>query len=329
MEIISGEIPSEWDNFVVERSKNIFCTTLWAKIAQEGLKLKPIFYGLYEDSNLRGGIVMFEKSTKIGIKILASHGEPIISSKEEFDMLFRKISSENSRKIIKISSSPFWDRVEYFSGFTISPRATFIIDTTKPEKEIWSAVDKDAGRWAVRKAEKLGIYVIEAKTETELKEYYEKLCLDTRERIEIEPYPFEYLKKIREVLGEGCKLFIAKKGNEPIAGIMLMVFNGCATVCSVATSTENLKTHAGDLIWWHAISWSCKNKISYFDLSGIDPLAPEGSKFHKIFMFKKKWGGNLIKYNCYYKYPIGIIGGIVEKLRDALAYKIITPWASD
>ncbi len=91
---------------------------------------------------------------------------------------------------------------------------------------------------------------------------------------------------------------ILQAGNLVIGGLMILYFNKYVNEWGIARTLKDTKekTYAQDLLKWNVIKWGIENNFNFFDLTGANPNASD-DKEKGIFKYKKKWGGELIKYD--------------------------------
>ena len=184
---------------------------------------------------------------------------------------------------------------------------TLDIDLSKPIEEIHQNINKKI-RWSIRKAEKLGVTSNLAN-----KEDFEEFC-----RI-YEKYG--YVKDIRKELGvvgdkgdiieedkDKGKLFVARHDNKLIGGTVIKFIGEDSIFCISFVIPEYKNFEVNSFLLWEAIKHSKNMNYKIFSLGGVAPDAREGTKFHHIYAFKLKWGGELRERYVYSKNPFYIFG---------------------
>jgi hypothetical protein len=171
---------------------------------------------------------------------------------------------------------------------------TFITDVTRDEQTIWENLNKKV-RNDVRRAEKE--IVVKEVTSDELLLEYASLLLRfnaVRRRIFSKPEIANRWYRIFWKWGNQCqstqKLFLAYKGNQPCAGLVVNGFNGNVTQHDVISdgSKGNL---GGPLLTWHAIKWAHHTGFKTFDFVGVNPSSSASEKERAIYFYKSKWAG--------------------------------------
>ncbi len=86
---------------------------------------------------------------------------------------------------------------------------------------------------------------------------------------------------------EQFQVFIARIGNEPIAGYVTSFLGDTCTALLAATSQKGLEHRAAYRLQWAIIQEARRRKCSWYDLGGIDPENNPG-----VYRFKKGLGGH-------------------------------------
>jgi len=181
--------------------------------------------------------------------------------------------------------------LEIQKPFKFQQWGTFLIDLSKSKDSLWQKMDKHSARKNIERSEKRGVYVKEI-TRPDL-ELYQKI------REETNPVPLTVLHGRWDRLKEiGWTGFLAFQDEIPIGGLQISFFNGYINEWGIARTKRDTesKLYAQDLLKWKIIEWGQSKKLYYFDLTGANPNS-KNEKEAGIFRYKKKWGGDLVKYN--------------------------------
>lgn len=179
--------------------------------------------------------------------------------------------------------------------FNIISWNTFLIDLSHELDDIWEKMDKHSARKNVERSEKKGVYVKEIKKSDLF--HIHKLRED-----KINQKPLVDLSVLElhwdKLRPAGWTGFLAFENEIPVGSIMTSFFNGYINESGIARSGRDLdaKLYAQDLLKWKIIEWGVKNKYRFYDLTGANPKL-KNEKEKGIFRYKKKWGGDLVKYN--------------------------------
>jgi len=179
--------------------------------------------------------------------------------------------------------------------FTYKSWGTFLIDLSQGKEILWSKLDKHSAKKNIERSQERGVDITEMKKSDLIG--YHKMLHDTK--LKAGGYQhLSRLEKLWEILHPiGLTGFMAYENEQPVGGIMVSSFNGYINEWGVARSERDTvaKLYSQDLLKWKIIEWGIENKYRYYDLSGVNP-DPKDQKEIGIYKYKKKWGGELIKY---------------------------------
>jgi len=185
--------------------------------------------------------------------------------------------------------------------FRTSWRSTYVLSLPETSQQLrfGDARSRHQLKWAVKKAEGLGLRVREAQSETELRQWY-RLYLETMRRnvALARPYRF-FLAQWKHLRPFGMmKLLLAEQlagtKSRLVAGSVFL--SGGKTVFYAFTGCHaaDLGLHPNDLTLWHAIHQACAQGYRHFDFGEVPDEHPE------LVRFKTKWGAKPIPQYRYY-----------------------------
>lgn len=189
---------------------------------------------------------------------------------------------------------------ELGSKFSLENWGTFLIDLSKDKDELWKNLDKHSARKNIERAEKRGVTVNEMSYQ-DLEDYF-LLLKETKSKVDWDINFDEISILWRTLKSVGFTGFLAKFEGDPIGGLLVSNFNNYINEWGVGRSgfDHSKKLYSQDLIKWKIIEWGINNNYNYYDLTGVNPN-PQSKKEEGIFRYKRKWGGDLIKYQiCKY-----------------------------
>ena len=225
---------------------------------------------------------------------------PVIFSTEHASEIYLKLGEFLSSKKYAISG---WQHPFSPPGITVLKNkfelvkwATFIIDLTKTKEELYNNIDKHSGRKNIERSRKRGV-TIEEINEKNLLDYHlirNKMREDSQEPKQEFKVLLKWWKFAKSI---GYSGFLAKKNNNPIAGILFSYLSGHIIEGGIARSEEDTKNnlYSQDLLKWSIIEWGMKNNMRYYNLAGVNPNFTS-DKEKGIFRYKKKWGGKQYFY---------------------------------
>lgn len=205
-----------------------------------------------------------------------------------------------------------------FHGFEDTSTQTYLLPLNRSVDELWANLDKKC-RNAIRKAEKEKIEITKAQDFSDIEDYY-KIHVETYNRTDVKPHPFEYFKRIWEYFGTKgiANFFFAEYKGERVAALNVGAFKtGCiySTSCS---KTDYMHLRPNNLLQWHAIKWAKEQGYQWYECGEAFPNT-RNKKLKGLTSFKKSFGGDI--YPLYkglkvYKPYKRIFFEFAENIRD-------------
>lgn len=342
-----------WNKRVESLSEGtLFQTTYKAEMCQKTLKQKPFFLIAERNGNivaqaliLTGFIspkALLSKSFLNRAMPLASrffnsyniYYGPLIFEKDNYEKTLGGILSFLDKsfkekgytlgRILPPLHGRDYGCKEFFrsNGFSAKPSGTILIDLKKDIDALWLGVDERTQRY-IRKMEKEGMRVFEAKSEKDIKKYH-RMRVETAKRNKIRLPLLDNAMVGWRLLdsSDRIKVFLAEHNGKLISGILISAVNGLMFEGGSAVSDYAIdnKIRGSHFLKWHIIKWGHKKGLRMYDLSGINPEpATRTSKEEGIYQFKNKWGGREVRFNNYEKkYARGRLE-LVKRLKFSLS----------
>ena len=224
---------------------------------------------------------------------------PIIFDKSYESEINKKLSEFLISKKCKVFGSEHPLSKDHFtcfsSKFVLEDWGTFLIDLQKETSELWEKFDKHSARKNIERSKKRNVTVNEI-TEKDLINYHSMLE-ETKNKVDWNVNLDEILFLLKTLNPIGFSGFIAKVDDIPVGGILFSFFNRYINEWGVARTEKDFseKLYSQDLFKWNIINWGIKNNCLYYDLTGANPNS-KSTKEAGIFRYKKKWGGDFVKY---------------------------------
>jgi len=299
---ISDECPDDWNQELTKnKTGNIYNTAEYAQYANNWLDWSPLYFRIID----KKGIIL--------LQVIMYHYSP---KSKKFPKLFRPL-------IKKLKSSIRWqygpmtnsfNSLPYFLDYLKNQKksfygilhplletnsinfqktkwSTFLIDLSKSENELYDNMDKNSAQKNISRAIKRGVK-LEIISKKNLNDYYD-LVKNSRISLGLDYGTFEEMSDMWDLLERvGYSGFIAKLDDIPVGGLGFSFFNNYINEWGVARSQLDYdkKLYSQDLIKWEIMKWGVKNKMNWYDLSGVN-LNPSNKKEEGILRYKKKWGG--------------------------------------
>ena len=206
--------------------------------------------------------------------------EPDIKSDDE---KFKKIMLELGYSI-KDDAKNFRDEIQ--------PRYVFRLDTKgKTEDEVFSNFHQKT-RYNVRLATKKGVTVKDG-TREDLKDFH-KIMITTGIRDGFITRPLEYFEKMYDELGpEHMKILMAYYNNEPISGVIPIMYGNKTWYLYGASSNEHRNLMPNYLLQWEMIKIAISRKSDIYDLRGVPGIADDSNGLYR---FKKGFGAEYTEF---------------------------------
>lgn len=306
--------PQGWNEFLAQSEFGTFYqTSFYADYALKEAGLKPVFLRAEENGRTTGQLLLLKGSrfqnflanqplhfitTKLSRALIPSYSwvyGPVCNDDAAASALLSKAVEVSKGKISNCNAHPLSNFVAAFSraGFKKRPWATFLIDLSLSEEDLWKNVDSSARKLVNRTLEQVEVKQVES--EAEYRSYHD-VVNENRKRNGVAPYRYSpLLWELWRKTGSGG-VFIAKRNGEVLAGLGVSSFKGYLNEWGAGTSSKALseKIYAQDAVKWSVIKWAKAKGFRYFDLTGVNPT-PENDKEKGIFRFKEKWGGKLVE----------------------------------
>lgn len=158
-------------------------------------------------------------------------------------------------------------------------------------------------KWAVNKAQKIGIKVRKASSEEDIKKWY-KLYLRTMRWHVVAVRPYRFFKFLWENLQPKGLMTVLlaevdnEEGTQLLSGSIFLHFNKIFFYSYNGRCQEGLVCHANDLIQWEAIHLAAEMGYTSYDMGEV------ANNNESLAHFKTKWGC-CAKPVYHYYYPLG------------------------
>lgn len=193
-------------------------------------------------------------------------------------------------------------RPESFAAFpaALQERFTFVVDTTQPEENLFSAIDAKK-RTKVRSAQKQGVTIREAATRADIHRLVPVLTATgaragARGISIVTPAVFFETILDTMVPQRQAVYYIAEYQSQPIAVMLNFIHGDTMLYYAGGSLREFAKQNASSLLQWHAIQQCRARGLRRYDLGGCSPNLPETDARYGVFSFKREWGGALEKF---------------------------------
>lgn len=188
---------------------------------------------------------------------------------------------------------------------TAIPGRAHLLDLEGGWEEVWSKRFRGTKRTAARRAERLGVTVECGTSGRLVPEFYQLLEKEVARwaRLQHEPYwlavrrlkqrdPLEKFEAIGRLLGERCRVWLARVEDRPAAAIVVLQgvnaydFRG-------AMDEELMQYRANDLLYRLAIEDACKAGCRYYYMG-------DAGRSVSLAQFKERFGAQAYPYSVYH-----------------------------
>ncbi len=202
------------------------------------------------------------------------------------DEKFREIILKHKFKI-KDDSKDFKDEIQ--------PRFVFRLDIKgKTKDEIFNNFHQKT-RYNVRLATKKGV-VIKEGTKDDLKEFH-KIMVKTGERDNFIIRSLAYFEKMYdEMAPDHMKLLMAYHENEPIAGIIPIMYGNKVWYLYGASSNKHRNLMPNYLLQWTMIQEAIDRGADMYDFRGVSGVVDESHPQYGLYRFKKGFNAEFTEF---------------------------------
>lgn len=137
----------------------------------------------------------------------------------------------------------------------------------------------------------------------EVLEDFTALNRETGKRDHFTPRDKEYFRRILRSFGADVVLFMAYYEQIPIAGTIGMYAAGKAWYLYGASSEKHRKVMPNYMLQWEMIRHAIRKQCAFYDLRGVPGNPREDDPLYGLYMFKKKFGGELNRFTGLFVFP--------------------------
>lgn len=157
------------------------------------------------------------------------------------------------------------------SRVDVQPREILILDITKSKEELLVQM-KQKTRYNIRLAEKRGVKIFVSREGKHMERFLELIRI-TAKRNRITPHPYEYYRKMLEVIpSDILKLYLAEYEGKVICANIVSFFGKTATYMHGASANEHRSVMAPYLLQWQQIQDAKVAGCERYDLGGVRVL---------------------------------------------------------
>jgi len=200
----------------------------------------------------------------------------------------------------RLELKPFWTTPTDYSAaglYCLPWRKAFTLKLAPRIEDLPLGTSRNKARikWAIRKANRLGVVVRRAETIEDLRIWY-RLYLETMRKAALPPRPFRFFDAMwSSLLPLGLvRLLLAQIGGRVVAGSIYLMYGRTVFYAFNGCRRSDLSLRPNDVIQWQAIDDFCHEGFRYYDLGEVS-LGNFG-----LAEFKAKWGSDERQLYRYY-----------------------------
>lgn len=325
--IVSAHPDNDWDKRVAKAGGDIYQTTIYAKFQEECLGMQTHYLMAYEEDILLGQMTLTsgprfakylnKKSEGLRnffgkhFKIYTSIRSPLIFNNNLKKQIYQEFLNtlEDFAKdgyaiqdmCLPIDENEDIYNLFYERGFHSDSWGTCIVNTSKPQEELWANIKKSR-RNIVNQGTKKGLRLEVATTPKDFSDA-KRLLKEMSIRNGIFYHTDKYYNSFFNIFKkENGIVFLVKRNNESLATVTLYIFNNKAIQTALAYGDKCIeeKISAIDFLEWHLIKYCNEHNIDSYDLAGLRPNSSNEKEIN-LGRSKRRWGGKEIHYPYFSK----------------------------
>lgn len=114
----------------------------------------------------------------------------------------------------------------------------------------------------------------------------------------------KYFSNMLKNLGEHCRLYMAFKDGQPIAGTLAIWFGDKVWYLYGASSNVHRETMPNYLLQWEMIRWAIEHNCRIYDFRGVSGDLDESNPLYGLYKFKKGFNSELTEFIGEYDWVI-------------------------
>lgn len=318
-----------WEKFLLASDQVTFLQSWNWGMFHENLGHKIFRIGIYQQQKLIGLILAIKICAKRGT-YLEIPGGPILNWQKQtvIDQVFnylKSLAKKEKAVFIRIRPNiiitPKLNLVK--APMHLHAENTWVLDLNKTPEQLLAGMRKNT-RYSIKKAEKLGVTVIESTAQKDIDKLYQ-LQLAVVSRQHFTPFSYQYLlTQFQAFVKDGqIKIFKAIY-QEKILAISFIIFYGDEAVYHYSGSSDELRQiPASYALQWQAILTAKQLGFKRYNFWGIASNNNPRHRFAGVTLFKIGFGGRGINYfpahdlivNHWLYWPTYIFEALRKKLR--------------
>jgi hypothetical protein len=306
---------SRWSEFVASHPDAlVYHHAAWLAALGEGYGHRPGGLAYARDGKLLGVLPLARTRGAISGRRLVSLPYTPVAGPLASD---RTITGELLRAAVDLTREGSGQRLEIKSSDPSLPDVdddltrltwtdTYVRELPPAGENLRFGNSRNHGRikWAVNKANRLGVHVREAERESDVRDWY-ALYLKTMRTHAVPPRPYRFFAALWDLLAPRglMSLLLAERvegvRRRLIAGSILLRHGATVFYAFNGRRDEDLSLRPNDLIQWHAMHAATQAGFRFYDFGEVE------ADQHGLGDFKSKWGARPRSLYRYFAPPPG------------------------
>lgn len=297
VDFLRPEEEPAWDAFVDSHpDATIYHTLAWKRVTEEGLGHRPFYLRARDASGkLVGVLPLFLVTGLFGRRLVSmpmrDRGGVLAGCPSVAAALLHRGTELTRRLNCKYLELRSLAGVPVEAAGSLgfqrcSDWITTRINLQPGRDALWKALDRDAIRWAIGKAERRGLRFVSDNSESAVHLFY-LLFARTRKAMGIPVFPRKFFVAMWQhiIRTGGGQLFLVYQNDEPVHAMICFASKDTFIPAYAAPQNRWRKLYPSEYMFWNSIVWAVEHGFRSYDF-GADSFRQEGLLF-----FKRKWGG--------------------------------------
>jgi lipid II:glycine glycyltransferase (peptidoglycan interpeptide bridge formation enzyme) len=318
-----SELGKNWEKLVCANPySGIMQSLFWAQAKKEQ-GLSALHLGIFENTNLIGGAILYKAQKQNGTNILISPEGPVLPwqdvecSRQLLGALvdfIPNIKAESPAMALRIEPRLEIPLPVYLLEFNrapidLIPRETLYIDLSLSEDQLLAQM-KEKGRYNIRLSERNKVQIVENNGSNAIDRFYFVMQeASLRDNFALEPKTF-FLHLANNLLPSSHARFLfAEHEGDTLGTLLLITYGKRATYLYGGISNNKRNLMGGYALQWQAMKAAKEFGCTIYDFYGYDRFRSPEHLYARFSQFKSQFGGK----------PITLIGAHEYFYLDNLA----------
>jgi hypothetical protein len=272
---------ADWKHLDGFEDRTVFQTREWVRFVSESQRAMPVLAELHDGGEVVGYFTGLTFS-RFGVKVLGSSFPGWTTPYMGFNL----IAGASRSAALQALEMAAWDTLKCLHmevsdpcfgvddgqslGFEVDSYASYRTDLTKPEHEIFGAMDS-ACRRCIRKAEKSGVVIEEAHDAAFADDYYEQLQDVFAKQALVPTYKIDRVRSLIAHLEPTGRILLLRARDAQGKCIATGIFPGYNKIAEFwgnASFRHSQILRPNEAIHWHAMRYWKKRGVAVYDWGG-------------------------------------------------------------